>query len=57
MKHLMHTRPVLAGIAFISLLALSACTHSSSRSTPMDTTDWTTHCFGRFLVDLPSRST
>ena len=56
MKRSMRTRPLLAGIALVPLLALSACAHSSSRSTSMDTTGWTTHCFGRFLVDLPPQA-
>ncbi|WP_162455177.1 T6SS immunity protein Tli4 family protein [Pseudoxanthomonas kalamensis] len=30
---------------------VSGCGHA--KVNPMDTTDWKTHCFGRFLVDLP----
>ncbi|KAF5291943.1 hypothetical protein FQR65_LT20371 [Abscondita terminalis] len=41
----------------LGLLALSGCnSFSSSRSLSMDKSDWVTHCFGRFLIDLPPQA-
>lgn len=39
----------------IALAAVSACAYpgQATRSNAMDTTGWSTYCFGRFLVDLP----
>jgi len=41
-------------IVAITVLALASCAGSHpTRSNPLNTADWTTHCFGRFLIDLP----
>ena len=46
-------RLAVAGISMSLLLALSACVQTYARNAPMNKNGWTTHCFGRFLIDLP----
>ncbi|QGZ28875.1 hypothetical protein [Stutzerimonas stutzeri] len=46
-----------ASLLLIGLLGLTGCHSSYSRSdNPMDTTGWITHCYGRFLIDLPPQA-
>ncbi|MHC5789887.1 T6SS immunity protein Tli4 family protein [Pseudomonas protegens] len=41
----------------LGLVALTSCTSfSSSRSPTMDKSGWITHCYGRFLIDLPPQA-
>lgn len=50
----MHPRRLLAVLGVVVLTSMTSCTSfSSSRSSSMDKTGWITHCFGRFLIDLP----
>ncbi|WP_152623838.1 T6SS immunity protein Tli4 family protein [Pseudomonas sp. PI1] len=48
----------LLNLALVTLLGLAGCTHtySPARNTTMDKTGWVTHCFGRFLIDLPPQA-
>lgn len=46
-------RLLIAWIAMASALSLGACAYSSPKNTAMNTAGWNTHCFGRFLIDLP----
>ncbi|HBO5137591.1 TPA: T6SS immunity protein Tli4 family protein [Pseudomonas aeruginosa] len=51
---MMHPRRLLAVFGLVVLTSMTSCTSfSSSRSPSMDKTGWITHCFGRFLIDLP----
>ncbi|HHE5454036.1 TPA: hypothetical protein ACPEZJ_005872, partial [Pseudomonas aeruginosa] len=51
---MMHPRRLLAVLGLVVLSSMTSCTSfSSSRSPSMDKTGWITHCFGRFLIDLP----
>ncbi|MDG3638682.1 hypothetical protein L5B73_31085, partial [Pseudomonas aeruginosa] len=51
---MMHPRRLLAVLGVVVLTSMTSCTSfSSSRSSSMDKTGWITHCFGRFLIDLP----
>ncbi|HBN8471152.1 TPA: hypothetical protein L3709_003315 [Pseudomonas aeruginosa] len=51
---MMHPRRLLAVLGLVVLTSMTSCTSfSSSRSSSMDKTGWITHCFGRFLIDLP----
>ena len=44
----------LACLFLIALSSLTGCISSSTaRNSSMDKTGWITHCFGRFLIDLP----
>lgn len=48
------SRRLLAVLGVVVLTSMTSCTSfSSSRSSSMDKTGWITHCFGRFLIDLP----
>ncbi len=50
----MHPRRLFAVLGLVVLTSMTSCTSfSSSRSPSMDKTGWITHCFGRFLIDLP----
>lgn len=50
----MHPRRLLAVLGLVVLTSMTSCTSfSSSRFPSMDKTGWITHCFGRFLIDLP----
>ncbi|MDC7814764.1 MULTISPECIES: T6SS immunity protein Tli4 family protein [Pseudomonas] len=41
----------------LGLVALTSCaSFSSSRSPTMDKSGWITHCYGRFLIDLPPQA-
>ncbi|MGE6915157.1 T6SS immunity protein Tli4 family protein [Achromobacter kerstersii] len=46
---------VLTAISTMAAIALSGCSSFStqSRSSSMNKDGWITHCFGRFLIDLP----
>ncbi|MFO1877070.1 T6SS immunity protein Tli4 family protein [Pseudomonas aeruginosa] len=51
---MMHPRRLFAVLGLVVLTSMTSCTSfSSSRSPSMDKTGWITHCFGRFLIDLP----
>lgn len=44
-------------LILVTLSSVASCTSlSSSRSPVMEKTGWITHCFGRFLIDLPSEA-
>lgn len=50
----MRPRRLLGVLGLVVLTSMTSCTSfSSSRSPSMDKTGWITHCFGRFLIDLP----
>nr|WP_295375809.1 T6SS immunity protein Tli4 family protein [Pseudoxanthomonas sp.] len=54
----MRIRLPLGVLGLVLLLSLAGCaSFSSSRRSSLDTTGWVTHCFGRFLVDLPPDAT
>lgn len=53
MKNWQH---VAMTIGLASLLAPVSCTYTSHKSRQMNTIGWRTHCFGRFLVDLPPQT-
>ncbi|ROL90112.1 T6SS immunity protein Tli4 family protein [Pseudomonas chlororaphis] len=51
----MHQFFTILGI--VALTSITSCTSfSSSRNSSMDKTGWITHCFGRFLIDLPPQA-
>ncbi|RQB77136.1 T6SS immunity protein Tli4 family protein [Pseudomonas aeruginosa] len=51
---MMRPRRLLGVLGLVVLTSMTSCTSfSSSRSPSMDKTGWITHCFGRFLIDLP----
>ncbi|WP_207239231.1 T6SS immunity protein Tli4 family protein [Pseudomonas sp. GW456-L15] len=51
------SKRLLTILALVALSSVASCTSlPSSRSPTMDKTGWITHCFGRFLIDLPPES-
>lgn len=50
----MRLRQFFTVLGIVALTGITSCTSFSSSRTPsMDKTGWITHCFGRFLIDLP----
>lgn len=47
---------VILAVAWVVAGLPSVATANNQRRVPMDTTGWKTHCFGRFLVDLPPQA-
>lgn len=53
----MRRRQFFAVLGMVALTSITSCTSfSSSRNPSMDKTGWITHCFGRFLIDLPPQA-
>ncbi|MBS7560608.1 hypothetical protein KHO49_19930 [Pseudomonas sp. RC4D1] len=51
------TRRLFTVLGLVALTSVASCTSlSSSRSPTMDKTGWITHCYGRFLIDLPPQA-
>ncbi|MBP5107634.1 hypothetical protein HUS97_33390, partial [Pseudomonas protegens] len=51
------TRRLFTALGLVVLTSVSSCTSlSSSRSLTMDKSGWITHCYGRFLIDLPPQA-
>ncbi|MFJ7141680.1 T6SS immunity protein Tli4 family protein [Pseudomonas protegens] len=51
------TRRLFTVFGLVALTSVTSCTSfSSSRSPTMDKTGWITHCYGRFLIDLPPQA-
>ncbi|WP_207166276.1 T6SS immunity protein Tli4 family protein [Pseudomonas protegens] len=51
------TRRLFTILGLVALTSVASCTSfSSSRSPTMDKTGWITHCYGRFLIDLPPQA-
>ncbi|WP_277589269.1 T6SS immunity protein Tli4 family protein [Pseudomonas chlororaphis] len=54
---MMRRRQFFAVLGMVALTSITSCTSfSSSRNPSMDKTGWITHCFGRFLIDLPPQA-
>ena len=50
----MHPRRLFAVLGLVVLTSMTSCTSFLLLGAPsMDKTGWITHCFGRFLIDLP----
>ncbi|WBG62302.1 MULTISPECIES: T6SS immunity protein Tli4 family protein [Pseudomonas] len=45
-------------LTLTALVGIAGCTpfQSSAQNTTVDKTEWVTHCFGRFLIDLPQQA-
>jgi len=45
-------------LTLTALVGIAGCTpfQSSAQNTTVDKTEWVTHCFGRFLIDLPPQA-
>jgi len=53
----MRLRQFFTVLGIVALTSITSCTSfSSSRNPSMDKTGWITHCFGRFLIDLPPQA-
>ncbi|WP_232788590.1 T6SS immunity protein Tli4 family protein [Pseudomonas chlororaphis] len=53
----MRLRQSFTVLGIVALTGITSCTSfSSSRDPAMDKTGWITHCFGRFLIDLPPKA-
>ncbi|AZE24724.1 hypothetical protein C4K05_4305 [Pseudomonas chlororaphis subsp. aureofaciens] len=53
----MRLRQFFTVLGMVALISITSCTSfSSSRNSSMDKTGWITHCFGRFLIDLPPQA-
>ncbi|ETD38613.1 hypothetical protein HKW95_19460 [Pseudomonas chlororaphis subsp. aurantiaca] len=54
---MMRTHQLFIVLGIIALTGITSCTwFPSSRNPSMDKTGWITHCFGRFLIDLPPQA-
>ncbi|WP_158245998.1 MULTISPECIES: T6SS immunity protein Tli4 family protein [unclassified Pseudomonas] len=54
---MMRAHQFLTVLGIVALTGITSCTlFSSSRDPVMDKSGWITHCFGRFLIDLPPQA-
>lgn len=53
----MRRRQLFTVLGMVALTTITSCTSFPSSQNPaMDKTGWITHCFGRFLIDLPPQA-